>query len=83
MNDTPPEVAAELDALMAQRSGSDRVRMACEMFDLARKLVVADIRARNRGISETLVRVLLFERLYGNDFSSDERARIEAALARD
>lgn len=83
MNDTPPEVAAELDALMAQRSGSDRVRMACEMFDLARKLVVADIRARNPGISETLLRVLLFERLYGNDFSNDERARIEAALARD
>lgn len=75
MNDTSPEAAAEFDALMALRSGGDRVRMACEMFDFARSLVVADIRSRHPGISEGRLRALLFERLYGDEMSADERAR--------
>jgi hypothetical protein len=80
MNDTSPEASAELDALMAQRSGSDRVRMACEMFDLARALAVAGIRAEDLTISDARLRVRLFERLYGDDFSDDECARICATL---
>jgi len=80
VNDTPPEVAAELDVLMAQRSGSDRVRMACEMFDLARTLAVASIRANDPAISADTLRARLFERLYGDDFSPEERARIVATL---
>ena len=80
MNDTSPDVAAQFDALMARRSGSDRVRMACEMFDLARALAVAGIRADHPGISGNDLRVRLFERLYGDDFSDEERSRILAAL---
>jgi CMP-2-keto-3-deoxyoctulosonic acid synthetase len=80
VNDTPPEVAAEFDALMVQRSGSDRVRMACEMFDLARRLAVAGIRADEPTITDTHLRVRLFERLYGDEFSEESRARIVATL---
>jgi CMP-2-keto-3-deoxyoctulosonic acid synthetase len=80
VNDTSPEAAAQLDTLMAQRSGSDRVRMACEMFDLARALVVANIRAGAPTISSHDLRARLFERLYGGDFSEEERARIVANL---
>lgn len=80
MNDTSPDIAAQFDALMARRSGSDRVRMACEMFDLARALAVASIRADHPGISGNDLRVRLFERLYGEDFSEEERSRILAAL---
>jgi len=76
VGDTSPEAAAQLDALMAQRSGSDRVRMACEMFDLARALAVAAIRAEEPTISDADLRVRLFERLYGGDFSEEKRARI-------
>ncbi len=80
MNDTSPEVAAQFDALMSRRSGGDRVRMACEMFDLARTLAVAGIRADDPGISGSDLRVRLFERLYGDDFSEEERSRIVATL---
>ena len=80
MNDTSPDVAAEIDALMAQRSGSDRVRMASEMFDLAKRLAAAGIRAENPTIGDEELRVRLFERLYGDDFSEQARARIAATL---
>lgn len=80
MNDTSAEVASRFDAMMAERSGSDRVRMACEMFDLARALAVASIRAEEPSIGIDRLRVRLFERLYGDDFSPEERARIVATL---
>ena len=80
MTDTSPETTAAFDALLAQRSGSDRVRMACEMLDLARALAVAGIRAGELAISGRDLRVRLFERLYGEDFSEEERARIIATL---
>jgi hypothetical protein len=81
VTDTSPEVSAEFDALMAQRSGSDRVRMASEMFDLARRLAAADITLQHPGLSEGRLRALLFERLYGDDFPPEDRVRIMAWLA--
>ena len=67
MNDTTPEAAARLAALFAQRSGSDRVRMACEMFTLARALMVANILAESPGITAAELRVRIFERTYGHE----------------
>lgn len=80
MNDTPPDVDEQFAALFRQRSGSDRVRMACEMFDLARALMVANIKAQHPGIADAALRVKLFERMYGSDFTPDERIRIIARL---
>lgn len=82
MTDTPPEVETRLAALYAQRSGSDRVRMACEMFALARALVVANIRADTPDISAADLRVKIFERTYGDDLVPDDRARVIARLRR-
>lgn len=76
MNDTPPDVAAVFTALVMQRSEGERAMMAFEMFDLARALMTADIQARHPGISETELRVQIFERTYGNDFGEAERERI-------
>lgn len=76
MNDTPPDVSATFTALLMQRSEGERVMMAFEMFDLARDLMTADIRARHPGITENDLRVKIFERTYGNDFAEDDRARI-------
>lgn len=76
MNDTPSDVDQTITALMMQRSESDRALMAFEMFDLARALMTADIRARQPGISEVELRVQIFERTYGADFGPAERARI-------
>ena len=80
MNDTPPDVAAAFTALFMARTPSDRVTMACEMFDLARTLVIAGIRADRPDISEDDLRVAVFERTYGGDFSPEARARIIARL---
>ena len=82
MTDTPPDVEARLAALYAQRSGSDRVGMACEMFALARALVVANIRADTPDISAADLRVKIFERTYGDDLVPDDRARVIARLRR-
>lgn len=76
MNDTPPDIDAAFTAMFAERSGSERVRMMSEMFDMARKLMVADIKAHEPDISDVELRVRIFERTYWGDFSRDEHNRI-------
>ena len=66
--------------LLMQRSGSERLRMTCDMFDCARALVVAGIRATDPDINASELRVKIFERLYGDDFDPDARARIIVRL---
>jgi len=78
--DTPAEVEEEFDRLLALKSGSERVRMASDMFDAAKALVTADILATNPTLSAAELRAALFERLYGDDFSDDARAEIRARL---
>lgn len=80
MNDTTPQVEARLAELFATRSGSDRVRMACEMFTLARALMEANIRAEVPGITEAELRVRIFERTYGHELDAEARARVVARL---
>jgi hypothetical protein len=80
VTDTSPEVEARLQALFRGRTGSDRVRMACDMFDLARALMVANLRSTNPGITDPELRAKIFERTYGADFDDDDRARIVARL---
>lgn len=43
LSDTSPEAADHLWQLFRARSGEQRLRMACEMFDSARRLVVASL----------------------------------------
>ena len=80
MNDTSASVEARMRELLAQRSGSDRVRMTCDIFDLARALVVAKIRVEHPDISATELRVQIFERTYAGDFDAKAHARIVARL---
>ena len=80
MSDTPPDVEARLGALFAARLGSERVRMTCEMFAMARAVMVANIRAEAPDISAADLRVTIFERTYGDDLEAEERARVVARL---
>jgi hypothetical protein len=80
LTDTPPDIAATFAALLRKRSEGERAMMAFEMFDLARALATADIRARHPEISETDLRVRIFERTYGSDFDANDRARISAHI---
>jgi hypothetical protein len=83
MTDTPPEVQARVDVLFARLSGSERVRMMSEMFDLGRALMIAGIRSQEPGISECALRVKVFERLYGEEITPDARERIVRRLSSD
>ena len=80
MNDTPPDVAAAFRTIAMQRTESERALMAFEMFDLARTLMIADIRTQHPDVSDTDLRVKIFERTYGNDFDSAERDWIIARI---
>jgi len=80
VNDTSPDVEARLRELFMQRSESDRVRMVSEMFDFARAIVVASIKAEWPDITPAELRVRIFERTYGSDVDADSRARIIARL---
>lgn len=80
MNDTTPDTAATFRALLHRRSGSDRARMVSDMFEMARALVTANIKAQQPDIEEDDLRVAVFNRFYRNDFSAELLARIGERL---
>ena len=80
MNDTSPEAAAQFESLLRERSGSDRVRMVSDMFDTARALVIANVKAPRPDITDAALRVEVFTRFYANDFSPADLAAIVCRL---
>jgi hypothetical protein len=58
--------------MLMARSGAERLRMGLDMFDSARRLVLAGLRAEGDGD----LRARLFLRTYGREFGDDERRRI-------
>lgn len=62
MTDTPTDVAELVRAHVMARSGAERFRMGVEMFEAARRMVLASMPA---GLSETERKRLLYERVYG------------------
>jgi hypothetical protein len=62
MTDTSPEVAELVCARLMARSGAERFRMGVEMFDAARRMVLASLPAN---LTERERKQRLFERIYG------------------
>ena len=62
MTDTPPEIAAMVRARLMAQSGAERFRMGAEMFEAARRMVLASLPV---GLTVDERKRLLFERLYG------------------
>ena len=62
MIDTPPEIAEMVRARLMPLSGAERFRMGVQMFDAARRMVLASLPAN---LPETELKRLLYERLYG------------------
>ncbi len=82
MNDTTPEIDALFRSMLLQRSGEERLRMACSMFDTAKALATASIREKHPDISQPDLRQALFLRFYGHEFSPAQREQILAAISR-
>ena len=76
--DTRLEVATRYRDMLLARTASDRVVMACEMFDLARATVLASLPA---DADDAARRVHLFVRIYEKDFDPDTAALIITRLA--
>ena len=62
MTDTPPEIAEMVRARLMKLSGEERIRMGVEMFEAARRMVLASLPV---GLPETERKCRLFERIYG------------------
>ena len=78
----PPEIDALYRALVQARPpGGDRFRIASDMFDITRAMVIAGIRAEKPQITESELRQELFLRYYGDEFSPEQRKKILAAIA--
>ena len=72
MIDTPPAVARLYQQMLMARSGAERLRMGCDLFMAARRLVLAGLKA---GSPDDLP-ARLFLRFYARDFSPHQRAAI-------
>ncbi len=79
MNDTPEAVQNFYRTLLMRRSGSERVKMGCAMFDTARAFARDSLRGRSHNDDE--LRVHLFERTYGGDFDAETVGRISEWLS--
>ncbi len=62
MTDTPPEIAEMVRARLMALSGAERFRMGAEMFEAARRTVLASLPP---DLTETERKRRLFRRLYG------------------
>lgn len=69
VTDTSPEIAAMVHARLMALSGAQRFRMGAEMFEAARRMVLASLPA---GLSEPERKRQLFARLYGGQFPADQ-----------
>jgi hypothetical protein len=79
--DTSPEAAELFHRLLMARSGEDRVRMACDMFDMARALIIASLPPHIAADPAERAVAVLF-RLYERDLDPAFLTRIADDLRR-
>ncbi len=80
MRDTPPAVDAKYRAMLLERSGEERLKMAGSMYATARALVIASVLEADPSASPAALRQALFLRFYGHEFDESTRTRILAHL---
>ncbi len=73
MIDTTTEAEKIQSELFDKMTGEERMKIASDMFDTARKLVLASL---DKNLNDTEKRKTLFLRFYGNDFSVNEKEKI-------
>lgn len=72
------------DAAFAQRFAAvtplERLRMTSAMFDGAKRLIAASVRNAEPLITDSELRVRIFDRLYAGDFDEVTAARLRTSL---
>jgi hypothetical protein len=77
MKDTSKDISNLYNDMLNKLTGQERMQLCSDMFDTARELILASF---PKGISEKEKRKLLFLRLYGQDFSEEEKEKILQSL---
>jgi hypothetical protein len=76
MNDTRPEVAAQLRDLIKAKSNEQRLLMGCSMYDTAKQIAQSAIYNRRPGITPKEMRKEIFLKFYGLEFSQADKEKI-------
>lgn len=82
MNDTPAKVEELVRDLVMRRSPQERLRMCFSMYDFARELVEASLRAEGLVEGTYAFRRRFLERMYGNELRPEIIDRVAAHGAR-
>jgi hypothetical protein len=82
MHDTSSQLTQRMAQMIAQKSPAQRLRMAADMYDMGKKLARAGITRANPHLNHRELKVRLFERLYGDDFSPEHYEKIVRYFAR-
>lgn len=80
MNDTKEAARKEQLAIIFSKTESERFLMGVEMIDYVHTVVENSIRADQPTISEIDLKVAVFKRYYGREFSKEEVSRIEQGM---
>lgn len=72
MIDTTTEAEKIQSELFDKMTGEERMKIASDMFDTARTLVLASL---DKNLNDTEKRKALFLRFYGNDFTVNEKEK--------
>jgi hypothetical protein len=73
MIDTTTKAEKIQSELFDKMTGDERMKIASDMFDTARTLVLASL---DKNLNDKEKRKALFLRFYGNDFSVNEKEKI-------
>jgi hypothetical protein len=78
--DTSPEIAELYHRMLMNRSGDERIQMACEMFQAGRAMVHASLIDQGIQDHSEEMRVEVLRRTYWRDFPPDELETIAQAV---
>lgn len=76
MTDTSEKTKARLLDMYKAVPGPRRLEMGCGMFDDAKALAAAGILSECPGLSGRELRKRLFQRLFGDDFTTEKARKI-------
>lgn len=80
MNDTTPEARQKQLSIIFSKSPEERFLMGIEMIDYVYMVVENSIKAENPNISLIDLKIAVFKRYYGKEFSKEEMVRIEDSM---
>ncbi|GAB3643454.1 hypothetical protein GCM10027423_40910 [Spirosoma arcticum] len=80
MNDTPNHVKRIYADFIMHKSDVDRFKMGFEMADIGRRMVEMNLTQQHPDWSTGQLKAAVFERIYCDDFTTDEMKRITESI---